>query len=221
MTDPTPRIMLIHALRESQVPAWRAFEAGWPQARIFNLLDDSLSADVAVAGRLTDDMIERFLTLGRYAAGTGADAIQFTCSAFGPAIEAVKRDLSIPVFSPSEAAFEAALDKGSRIGLMVTFPVSLKLLGDELTAIAAQKGRPLELHGILVDGAIAALQSGNVAEHDRLALEAAKSLPPLDALVLGQFSLAHMAGPISQAAGLPVFTTPDSAVAKLRGLLDG
>ena len=87
MTDPTPRIMLIHALRESQVPAWRAFEAGWPQARIFNLLDDSLSADVAAAGRLTDDMIERFLTLGRYAAGTGADAIQFTCSAFGPAIE--------------------------------------------------------------------------------------------------------------------------------------
>ena len=220
MTTPSPRIMLIHALRESQVPAWRAFEAGWPQARIFNLLDDSLSADVAAAGKLTDEMVERFLTLGRYAAGTGADAIQFTCSAFGPAIEAVKRDLSIPVFSPSEAAFEAALEKGSRIGLMVTFPVSLKLLGDELTAIAAKNGKPLELHGILVEGAIAALQSGNTAEHDRLALEAAKTLPALDALVLGQFSLAHMAQPISQATGLPVFTTPDSAVAKLRGLLD-
>ncbi|MCH2394490.1 aspartate/glutamate racemase family protein [Oceanibaculum sp.] len=218
MTDPTPRIMLIHALRESQVPAWRAFEAGWPQARIFNLLDDSLSADVAAAGKLTDDMIERFLTLGRYAAGTGADAIQFTCSAFGPAIEAVKRDLSIPVFSPSEAAFEAALEKGSRIGLMVTFPVSLKLLGDEMTAIAAQKGKPLDIHCILVEGAIAALQSGNTAEHDRLALEAAKKLPALDALVLGQFSLAHMAKPIAEATGLPVFTTPDSAVTKLRGL---
>ena len=219
MSETTPRIMLIHALRESQMPAWRAFEAGWPQARIFNLLDDSLSADVAAAGRLTEDMIGRFLTLGRYAAGTGADALQFTCSAFGPAIAAVKRDLSIPVFSPSEAAFEAALEKGSRIGLMVTFPVSLKLLGEELAAIAEKKARPLDIHGILVDGAIAALQSGNVAEHDRLALEAAKKLPTLDALVLGQFSLAHMAGPIAGVTDLPVFTTPDSAVTKLRALL--
>ena len=56
-----------------------------------NLLDDSLSADLARDGRLKDAMTERFRALGRYAAATGADAILFTCSAFGPCIEAVAR----------------------------------------------------------------------------------------------------------------------------------
>ena len=50
-----------------------------------NLLDDSLSADLARDGGLTDAMTERFLRLGRYAAGTGSDAILFTCSALAPA----------------------------------------------------------------------------------------------------------------------------------------
>jgi hypothetical protein len=39
--------VLIHALRESLVPAWDAFAAGWPEAVTYNLLDDSLFADLA------------------------------------------------------------------------------------------------------------------------------------------------------------------------------
>src|SRR5438876_12154001 len=85
------RITLIHALKHSIVPIEAAFAKLWPEARLMNLLDDSLSADLARDGRLTDAMTGRFLELGRYAAGTGSDAILFTCSAFGPCIEAVGR----------------------------------------------------------------------------------------------------------------------------------
>ena len=125
-TGKRPRVVLIHALRDSLVPAWNAFAAGWPEAVTYNLLDDSLSADLAADGALTDGMVDRFLTLGKYAAATGSrgertDAILFTCSAFGPAIMRVKERLSIPVLRPNEAAFEAAVDAGSRIGLIVTF----------------------------------------------------------------------------------------------------
>ena len=56
-----------------------------------NLLDDSLAPDLARDGRLTPAMTERFLGLARYARSTGADAILFTCSAFGPCIEACAR----------------------------------------------------------------------------------------------------------------------------------
>ena len=85
------RIALIHALKHSLVPIEASFARLWPDASLMNLLDDSLSADVAREGRLTAAMTDRFLSLGRYAASTGADAILFTCSAFGPCIEAVAR----------------------------------------------------------------------------------------------------------------------------------
>ena len=54
------------------------------------LLGRSLVRDLAAAGSLEQKMIERFCTLARYSEGCGADAILFTCSAFGPAIEAAR-----------------------------------------------------------------------------------------------------------------------------------
>src|SRR6195952_4420014 len=104
------RITLIHALKHSIVPIEAAFAKLWPEARLMNLLDDSLSADVARDGKITDAMTERFLQLGRYAAGTGADAILFTCSAFGSCIEAVAREQApMPVLKPNEAMIEQAV----------------------------------------------------------------------------------------------------------------
>lgn len=68
------RIALIHATPLAIDPIVAAFGWLWPEARITNLLDDSLSADLAAEGRLTDIMIGRFLTLARYVHASGADA---------------------------------------------------------------------------------------------------------------------------------------------------
>jgi Asp/Glu/hydantoin racemase len=216
--------MLVHALRESQVPAWSAFAEGWPEARIFNLLDDSLSADFAAMGHLTPQMTERFLTLGRYVAGTDGDgqrtsAILFTCSAFGRAIDAVKQDLSIPVLRPNEAAFEAALAIGRRIALMSTFPSSLPPLVAELEEMATARNARPEIITAIAAGGLEALRAGNGAEHDRIAAAAAAALPPVDVLVLCQFSLARAAASLAPVPGRTVLTTPGSAVTKLRQLL--
>src|ERR1700728_2308847 len=104
------RIALIHALKHSIAPIEDAFNREWPEARLANLLDDSLSADLARDGALTLAMTERFLTLARYAKGCGADGILFTCSAFGPCIQACAQDLApLPVLKPNEAMIEDAL----------------------------------------------------------------------------------------------------------------
>src|SRR5947209_20424278 len=98
------RITLIHALKHSIVPIEASFAKLWPDARLMNLLDDSLSADLARYGGLTDAMTERFLRLVRYPAGTGSDAILFICSSFGPFIEAVARAPALmPVLQPNQA----------------------------------------------------------------------------------------------------------------------
>ncbi len=113
-------------------------------------------------------MTERFLTLGRYAAGTGADAILFTCSAFGPCIEAVAADLApLPVLKPNEAMIEEAVTMGRRIGLLVTFAGTIPSMTPEFPA-------GITVVPKVAEGGLAALDAGDTATHDRLAIEAAR-----------------------------------------------
>jgi Asp/Glu/hydantoin racemase len=207
------RITLVHALKHSIVPIEASFAKLWPDARLMNLMDDSLSLDLARDGGLSDAMTERFLKLGRYAAGTGSDAILFTCSAFGPCIEAVAREHApMPVLKPNEAMIEQAVAQGRRIGLLSTFPPTLASMPREFPA-------SIEIVPKLAEGAMAALDRGDRAEHDRLVVEASKDLRDCDLIALAQYSMAHAAAQVMQASGRPVLTTPDSAVLKLKELL--
>jgi len=208
-----PRIALIHALKHSPPPIEAAFAASWPDVRLMNLLDDSLSADLARAGALTPAMTERFLQLGRYAAATSADAILFTCSAFGPCIEAVAQDLKIPVLKPNEAMIEEAVESRGTVGLMATFAPTLASMPGEFPDSVSIKT-------CLVDGALAALDRGDADTHDRLTAQAADAVRDCDVIALAQFSLARSAQLVAKATGKRVLTTPDSAVRKLRRLLD-
>lgn len=213
------RIALIHALSHSVAPTADAFRRLWPEATLMNLLDDSLSADLAREGSLSQVMTDRFLTLAGYAVSTGADGILFTCSAFGPCIEAcAERFAPIPVLKPNEAMVEEAVALAGphgRIGLMATFAPTLASMPPEFAAAAPG----ITILPCLAAGALAALDAGNAAEHDQAAVRAAAELQGCDIIALSQFSLARAAGPIATATGKTVLTTPDSAVRKLRRLL--
>jgi aspartate/glutamate racemase len=207
------RIALVHALKHSIVPIEASFAKLWPEAKLMNLLDDSLSADLARDGKLTDAMTDRFLSIGRYAASTGTDGILFTCSAFGPCIEAVAGERSpMPVLKPNEAMIEEAAKAGPRIGLLSSFPPTLASMPREFPA-------SVQLVPKLAEGAMAALDRGDRAEHDRLVVEASKDLRHCDVIALAQYSMAPTAEKVAQATGRPVLTTPDSAVMKLKRML--
>ncbi len=77
------------------------------------------------------------------------------------------------------------------------------------------------LHTALAEDALAALQAGDGARHDRLAAEAAQGLAERGCrlIALSQFSLARARDAVAAATGLPVPTTVDSAVALLRSRL--
>ena len=207
------RITLIHALKHSLQPIEASFARLWPQPRLMNLLDDSLSADLAREGGLSDAMTERFLDLGRYAASTGSDAILFTCSAFGRCIEAVARaHAPMPVLKPNEAMIEQAAAQARRVGLLSTFAPTLASMPAEFPASVTLVPR-------LAEGALAALDRGDRAEHDRLVVQASKDLRDCDVIALAQYSMAPAADLVAQATGRPVLTTPDSAVSKVKKML--
>ena len=203
------RISLIHALRASIDPIQEAFARLWPEAVLQNLVDDSLSLDLSRAGRLDDAMVQRFVTLGRYAASTGADAILFSCSAFGPAIDAVARDLApLPVRKPNQAMIAQAVRAGGRIAIVSSFQPTL-------ASIPAEFPPGTQLIPIFVADAMAALSAGDATTHDQLVAEACRAVDA-DVYALTQFSIARAASAVASATGKPVFTTPDAAVLDLR-----
>lgn len=210
------RIALIHALAHSVAPINAVMAEQWPQATRMNLLDDSLSADLAASGRGLDAaMHQRFLDLADYAMRTGANGILFTCSAFGPCIDAVKaRYPDTPVLKPNEAMIAQAEALGAPVGLIASFAGTLQTMPDEFSA-------KTELHTQLVQDALEALNQGQVDRHDALVLEAAQQLVERGARViaLAQFSMARAATVLRRELSVPVLTTPDSAVAALRASL--
>lgn len=222
-----PRIALIHALEESVAPSRQALALNWPEAIAFDLLDTSLAADRADAQGLSPEIMSRVKQLARYAAashghGGTTCGILFTCSAFGPAIDGTKPEVSIPVLRPNEAAFRLALATGTRIGLMVTFEPSAASLESELRAMAAAQEKAIEISTVTISEALAALKLGDGDLHDELAAQAAERLAAdCDCIVLGQFSLARAKDRIMK-GGFPkaVITTPESAVQELRNLIE-
>ncbi len=213
------RIALIHALSHSVPAIVAAFNREWPEPTLANLLDDSLAADLAREGALTPAMTERFLTLARYAKHCGADGILFTCSAFGPCIEACASDLApTPVLKPNEAMIEEAValaGASARIGLLATFAPMLASMPAEFAAVAPR----VTVVPCLAADALAALDRGDADGHDRTAAAAATALRDCDIVVLGQFSLARAAPLVTEATGKTVLTTPDSAIRKLKRVL--
>jgi hypothetical protein len=213
------RIALIHAMKHSIAPTEDAFRRLWPDVRLMNLLDDSLSVDRAREGSLSPAMTQRFLALARYAVGAGAEGILFTCSAFGPCIEACRYELApLAVSKPNEAMIEEAVvlaGPTGRIGLLASFAPTLATMPVEFTAVASG----VTVVPCLAEGALAALDRGDVAGHDDAAVRAASSLADCDVIAIGQFSLARAAERIAAATGKIVLTTPDSAVRKLQRLL--
>jgi Asp/Glu/hydantoin racemase len=213
MATAAPRIALIHALAHSIAPVNAELDRAWPGCVRMNLLDDSLSSDLAASGDGLDEaMTARFIALADYAIGTGVRGILFTCSAFGPCIDAVARRWpDIPVLKPNEAMIADAIKIGRRIGLVGSFAPTLVSMPAEFPA-------EITVLPILAEGALDALTLGDTHLHDRLVVQAAQQVAAkgCDAVALAQFSLARAASLVEHAIRVPVLTTVRSAVRLLR-----
>jgi Asp/Glu/hydantoin racemase len=214
------RIALIHATPLAIEPVNRAFERWWPDAGRMTLLDDSLSVDRQRDGVLTPKMVGRFETLARYGRDAGCHAILFTCSAFGPAIEAAGRACGLPTLKPNEAMFKQAIALGGRAALIATFEPSIAPMRDEFDAMSSAAGRAgVPLQTFVVPGAMQALAAGDAAAHDA-AIARCVARITVDVVMLAQFSMAAAQPAVQAVTAARVLTSPDCAVQALRAALD-
>jgi Asp/Glu/hydantoin racemase len=214
------RVTLIHAVQVAIPPVLEAFRTGWPEAEVANLLDDGLTGALAREGGLTPPIVRRIRDLATYAARAGADGILFTCSAFTPAMDRAREDVTIPLLKPDEAMFAAALDAGRRIGVVATFPGTIPVAEPQIRAAATARGVEVEIVSSVAPEAFKAMGTGDTATHDRLVVEAAVAIAArVDVICLAQFSMARAQPEAQRRVSIPVLTSPTAAVQRLRGLL--
>ena len=217
-----PRVALIHAVATAIPPIQHAFKEGWPAATLSNLLDDDLMPAYTREGGLTPHVTERICALALYAARTGADGILFTCSVFPQAEDMAKQLVRVPLLKPDEAMIAAALDAGSRIGVVATNPPAAPAAAAQLEAGAKARGVNIQVVQSVAEGAFAIGNRGDAATHDRMVVEAAQRIADqVDVLCLAQVSMALARAAVQARVKVPVLTSPATAVMRLKRLLGG
>ena len=211
-------IGVVHATRVAVSPIEAAFESHWPETEAVQFIDESLVRDLDRIGHLTPAISERVVHLAEFAHRGGAQAILFSCSAFGPAIEAAGARLPVPVLKPNQAMLDEALAFGGHIQVLSTFRPSGPSIRRELEALAEQRKVDLTIEDSYVPGALDALHAGDPDTHDALIADAAAD-SRADVVLLAQFSMARARDAVSRRVDARVLSSPESAVLALKRMM--
>lgn len=164
-----------------------------PEARIVNMLDDSVLPQLRDNGGDVGAIAPRWSQYARIARDNGACVILNACSSIGELCEPVGRELGIPVVRVDTAMAEKAVQLGHIVAVAATLPSTLRPTCELLSTTARARGRHVEVQALLVEGAYAALMAGNRDTHDDLVAAAlARAAGFADAVVLAQASMARV-----------------------------
>ncbi|MFF0156891.1 aspartate/glutamate racemase family protein [Streptomyces sp. NPDC005263] len=218
--DRPPTVAVINATPASVEPAGTALAEGYPEASVWNLLDDRLMSDAEASGGLTPALSDRMLSLIAYAVRGGADAVLLSCSLYGPVLEQARQLHGLPMLSSDEELFAEVARRrfGSVLLLGALAPAvqdSVNRLERVLSEVA--DGKRTEVIGRTASGAAGAAARQNLDALETSLTEAATPyLGDVDAVVLGMFSLAPARAGVEKALGLPVLSAPLLAARALR-----
>jgi len=211
-------IALVHASRAAVDPVTQHFNETAPELKTVNLLDDGVMTslaklDIERAVRRLSEMVESAWL--EY----GASAVLVTCSAVSrDGMRALRANAKMPIIKIDEPMARRAAAAGRRIGIVATFPATVATTVELLHAAALA---PVETTHVLAADALKALLRGDVAEHDRLLLDAAEQVERdgIDALVLAQVSMARLEPQVRAKAKVPVFSSLATSLDEVRALL--
>lgn len=213
-------LVMIHTVHWYKQSVIEPFAEAWLSANTdvhaINIMDDSLLAESLDQGAPTDAVAERIGYYVKAAVLAGADVIMSSCTTMGSAIERARKSCPVPLFNIDEPMAHEAVRVGRRLGILATVPTSAPATRRLLEREARAAGRQVEITTVIHEPAFAALLAGNLSEHDRLVhAEMDRLAPRVDAIVLGQISLAQ----IRHRPSVPVLQVGHSGFAHARKLL--
>ena len=214
------RVFLVHPTPLAMAPIDEAFKTQWPQAQTINVLDESLYADIPQDGTLAPAIYDRVSALLRHCAAGGADGILFSGSTFGPAVDAARRSMGVPVLRAEEAMMEQAVTLGQRILLVCTAKRAMPVVRGTLDAAIKRAGVTRAISELWVKGARDAITSGYVAAHDKLIAEQVIAAGDFDVIIFGQISMVPAQVPLPPEIARRIVIGPHATVTRMRALID-
>jgi Asp/Glu/hydantoin racemase len=215
------RVVLVHTVA-GLVPVFQDLAKGLPEdVKVSNIVDESLLEDAIAAGGLTQSVNRRVVDHVLSAADSGAVAVLATCSSIGPAVEIASRLVDVPVLRIDQPMASAAVESGRRIGVLATVASTLNPTVELLRRCAHDLEKDVEVTPVLIEGAFAAMRSGDAGRHDELIVEALMDLAlRVDVIVLAQASMARVVATVDPGAlSVPVLSSPRSGIAGLAAVL--
>ncbi len=215
----TRRIILVHAYRHSLPPIEKAFRDLWPEAEALNLVDETLYADVTPDGVIDATVPSRMRALFAHCLASGAHAIVFTGSTFGPVVEEARLGLPIPIFKSDEAMAEEVVARGGKVLLVCTARRALPIIAANIEAAVRRADATIELETLVIDAAKEAISEGDLAQHDRLIAETISGRTDVGSIVLGQLSMSNVPTLVPKEIAERIVSGAEASVRALRSLL--
>ena len=215
----TRRIILVHAYRHSLPPIEKAFRDLWPEAEALNLVDEALYADVTPDGVVDATVPSRMRALFAHCVASGAHAIVFTGSTFGPVVEEARLGLPIPIFKSDEAMAEEVVARRGKVLLVCTARRAAPIIAANIEAAARRTDAAIELETLVIDAAKEAISKGDIARHDRLIADAIAGRTDVRSIVLGQLSMSNVPALVPAQIAENIVSGAEASVRALRSLL--
>ena len=216
------KVYIIHTSLVSHAELNALFAELVPDAKIHNIVDDSLLHDVMQNGGITPKVVSRMCAYVQAAAANGADLIFNQCSSVGEAADIAAKLVSVPVLKVDAAMAEKAVELGRKIAVVATVRSTMRPSCNLVRSKAAEAGKQIDVVEYLVDGALDVLmKEKNREKHNAMVLESVrKAEEECDVVVLAQGSMTVLL-PELQDVKKPVLTSPRLGVERARKLLEG
>jgi Asp/Glu/hydantoin racemase len=208
-------IVVVHTGPVTVQPLKDQFKDQLPDARVINIVDDSLLNDVRAAGHLTPEVTQRMYSYMSNAQAMDADYILNACSSVGEAVDVLRGMIRTPIVKVDEAMALEASRIGTRIGVVATVKTTLEPTVRLIRKKAAEQKREVTVVERVAEEAFEALLAGNNERHDEILKRTIVGLADeVDVVVLAQVSMARLV-PSLGATRVPVLSSPQSGVKML------
>lgn len=186
--------------------------------KVMQIINESMIKDTIEAGRVCQSTIDALHTFAEASFKLGTELVMVTCSSIGPAVDLIQSRFQQPVLRVDEPMAEAAVARGTRIGVAATLRTTLEPTSALLLRKAQEAGKAVELIECLCEGAFDAVIAGDTDRHDALVAKAMiERLADVDVIVLAQASMARVAERLPPGAiTAPVLSSPALAMDYLK-----